>query len=256
MKTALACVALALLSAPAWADDASGEPAVDRAAALNLGPKLTGEIEAALSRPLTDLYRAAEGGAVHDKWIYALALSADRHTLDPLPANQRDLYLNYSQRVDTARTAYQKKHKKADTSTMPMDAFVTPTDQEVFAVRLVDHINNPAVWLTPVRAAPADVAPEVLTQSLRCIEIVKSRVEGDDMMEQLLGAALTTGDKGDATSAKDFTSLTAALKGTEKSDIDLDDEALCGGTEAYERDRALMKAIYTPKFHITVSKKK
>ena len=249
MKIAILSVLALTLAGQAVADDAA--PPVDRTAALALTPKFTTEVTAALSQPLVGLYKAAEGGTAHEKWVYALALSADRHTIEPMPPEQRALYADYVHRVDVARAAYEKKHRNADTTTMGMDAFVKPTEAEILAVNMANRINNAEGWLSDVRAVPAAVAPDVLAQSLRCIDVVKSKVQADDLMGQLMQAAVTADGKPVAGSDV----MEALSNGGDKSDEDLDNEAICGGADVFASDIKLMKAIYTPQFTISVSKK-
>lgn len=236
-------------------------PPVDRVAALQIAPKFAGEIEAALTQPVVQLYDAALTGAARDKWVFGLALTAERHTLEPMLPAQRALYLDYSRRVEDAKAKYQKKHRNKDISEMPAEAFVKPTAEEIEAVRIAQHINTPAVWLDAAKAAyPIDQAP-VLSQSVACLVAVKEKIDADDMMTQLLSGlmgvtATSSSEKSEETSATDLAQITKELDDSPKSDEELDSDALCGGAEAFAKDMELLKTVYTPSLRITVSRGK
>lgn len=248
---------LLILAGPALAGtDTKDAPPIDRAAALKIAPKFTNEVEAALSHSMIDLYTAADGGTVHDKWVYGLALSAGRQTLDPLSPSQRALYVDYMHRVHQARAAYAKAHKDSDTSNMPSDVFVQATPDEAMAANLADRVNAPDVWLDPVRAAPSDVTPEVLAQSLACLSAVHDKVEGEDLMTQLIGSVAQAHDGGQAKGQVDIAQITAEIDKAPKSDAELDDEARCGGADAFAKDLKLMKAVYVSNIQVSVSKGK
>jgi len=248
-KTAAVC---AVILAGFCAGTAKAEEAtpVDRKAAMARAPQFAAPIEAALTRPVNDLYLKALSGEASDKWTYALALVAERYSLDALPAAQRDLYSDYAKRGATAKQAYADAHPDEDISGKGYDDFVPPTPDEVQAIRAANAINDPDLWFQQAgrmrNGVVRAIDPEVLAQSRQCLEAVKGAIDADDLMNQLMSGLSEMSDLPEE--------VTGGSQGTQKSDFDRDQEALCGGEKAWDHITVLMKAVYTPSLQITVSR--
>jgi hypothetical protein len=259
MKIAILLATLAVLATPAIAADGK-KPPVDRAAALARAPQFHDQIEAALTKKPNDLYLAALTGSANDQWAWGLALVVKRFDTASVPPAQLATFKAYSDKVNAARDAYEKKHPKEDVSEKPMDFFVQPTPDEAQAVTLVHAINNAKDWLERALRGGADGA--TLNQSVTCLENVESSLDADSLMEQLIGAvgsegaAKPDGKTGTKSSDKAVSLaeiMNAPKADADKSDEELDGEALCGGSDAFQHVKSLMKAVYTSPIWVTVS---
>lgn len=256
MKSLMLVVATAALAMPAVAADTKAPP-VDRAVAVARAAQFHDQVEAALTKKPNDLYLAALTGSANDQWVWGLALVATRYDTTSVPAPILATFKAYNAKVDAARAAYEKKHPKEDVSDKPMDFFVPATPEEVQAVRLVHAINSHEDWLDQARRGGIDGA--VLDQSVQCLEGVKGVVDAEDLMMQLIGVSATLPEEGKkgAKASADTVDMAALLStpkdDASKSDEERDEEALCGGSDAFQHVKGLMKAVYTPPFKITVT---
>ena len=139
---------------------------------------------------------------------------------------------------------------------MNMDEFVTPTDAEQQAVLLVHAIHDPEYWFAKVDHVRTTIDPLAVQQSRQCLKAVMDDVSGEEMMRQLMGAITLPKDGKADSGGLDMSDVMLALDDEKPTDEDLDNQALCGGKDAYTHDKTLMKAIYQPEFTITVTKGK
>ncbi len=250
--------ALAVLATPALAADKA--PPVDRAAALARAPQFHDPIEAALTQKPNTLYLAALAGKATDQWAWGLALVATRFDTDSVPPAQLALYKAYDEKVGVAEAAYQKQHPKEDISDKDMAFFVKPTDEEAQAVTIVEAINSPNLWLG--KAHEGGIEAAVINQSVRCLAVVKEHLDAESLMSQILGGmgSPAAGKKDQASSKGNVVSLADILNGPKdeasKTEEDRDEDALCGGSDALQHVKSLMRAVYTPPFRVTVSTNK
>lgn len=256
MRSLFVAAALMLVAVPAIAkkkDDAP--PPVDRPAALARAQQFVPLVEPALTAPMTDLYLKAATGDGRDKWAYALSLVAGRDNLDSAPPAQKQIYLDYTGRVAAARQAYQKKHPRADLSKKYMNDWVKPTPEEVAAVKLVNLIHDTDYWFGALDGLDA----AAVAQSRQCLTGIKDALDAEDMMRQILAGF---GDVATDSESGESVDLAALINGTgdeeagepePKDDATLDEEAICGGAEAYAHVRVLFQAVYKPTLQITIT---
>lgn len=256
MKLAITIAAMSMLALPAFADDTDARPPVDRAAALLRAPQFKDHIEAALTAKPDDLYRAALTGTASDQWIWGLALTVERYDTDSVPPAQLRTFQDYDKKVEAAKDAWSRKHKHDAMPDKSMAEWVTPTPEEAQAVLIVQSINTPDLWLNKARGS---LDGAVIDQSVQCLSAIEQEVEAQDLMQQLLGSIGTvtssSKDSGSSSSSSsdDDEDLAALLSG-DKDDEDLDNDALCGGADAFRHDKALLKAIYKSKITVSVGK--
>ncbi|ESQ86469.1 hypothetical protein ABAC460_23445 [Asticcacaulis sp. AC460] len=237
-------MAAVLVATPAVAEDK-----VDREAATARAAEFVPLIEPAMTAPMAELYQKALAGGQRDKWTYALAVYPGRENMESVPPAQRAIHLDYIRRVNEAKAAYHKKHPRKDISDMSMSDFVKPTPEEESAARLVYLIHDKDFWFGQAGSGTAVV------QSRQCLDAIYQDLESADMVEQLMagiGGIVTSSETGETGSIAD---VLGELEEGEKTDEDLDQEALCGGAEAYANGRKLMKPWFRPTMTIQVTTK-
>lgn len=258
MKIAILAAAFAVLALPATADESKGPP-VDRAAAVARAPQFHDQVEAALTKKPNDLYLAALTGSASDQWAWGLALVAERYDTTSVPPAQLATYKAYSSKVSAARSTYAKSHPNEDVSGKPMDFFVQPTPDEMQAATLVQSINGSKGWFD--RAQRGGIDRVVLEQSERCLTNVKGDINAEDLVNQMMTQLgdIEAADKPAAPAGKGPPAPTLAevlnkpKTEAEKTDLERDNDALCGGADAYQHVKTLMKAVYKPTMKITLS---
>lgn len=237
-------MAAVLAATPVMAEDK-----IDREAAVARAAEFVPLIEPAMTAPMTDLYQKAMTGTQRDKWTYALALYPGRDNMESVPETQRAIYLDYERRVAKAQAAYLKKHRNADISDKPMSDFVKPTPEEASAAKLVFLIHNTDFWFEQAGSG------EAVVQSRQCLDAIYQDLESADMMQQLLsgiGGVVTSSETGETGNIAD---VLTELEAGDKTDEELDQEALCGGAEPYANGRKLMKPWFRPTMTIEVTTK-
>ena len=262
--TAAAVIGLMAGALPACAGTGApvgaGDRTAERKAHIERASQFLDKAERGLTQPANMLYLKALKGSAEDKWVYALALIAERYSLDAMPAAQREIYNDFARRGVIAKQAYAEAHPDEDISEKALDVFLTPTPEELQALRLGNSINNADDWFIRAGRERNGVAlaidPVVLDQSRQCLQGIKKSIDDDQMADQLMIAIMMAGDdKTESEKAEGLkrVRLQVAQNPREKTEVERDQEALCGGEQAFAHIKILMKTVYESDIRVTIT---
>ncbi len=260
-----------------YIDDALTKPMADLDAGARRNAKTPAEPAATPS---------IHPGSPGNKLTLGLALTAHRSNFDQVPQPWHSLLVARDARLEVASARY--RHDNPQGAPPENDKLLPPTAQELQAEAVARDYSDPEPWLAEAEMATVstmtsiyvppvklggsgstqliNISQPVLPRGLvrvaaSCMSAVYDELESDSMMTDLVNglAAAAAADKPvkDEPVTSDSAKILGEVHQNDAGDPKhMAEEAKCGGAEAYAHYLELMRPVFVPTSHITVSTEK